>query len=181
LIESVKTGSQTKLHNRTRFNHQIQAKELRVISEAGEQIGIMKTSEALTLANEHGLDLIEVSPNAEPPVAKLMDLAKFKYQQKKLLQQQRKNLKKTEVKTLRISVRISDHDMQTKVKKASEFLSAGYLVRTELRMRGREQAFKELGEQQLKKFIGLVETPHRIEVAIKRMGPTFSVMLAPSK
>ena len=169
------------MHNRTRFNHQITAKELRIINETGEQIGVMKTSEALSLANEHGLDLIEVSPNAQPPVAKLMDLAKFKYQQKKLLQQQKKNLKKTEVKTLRISVRISDHDMQTKIKKASEFLSDGHLVRTELRMRGREQAFKDLGEQQLKKFIGLIEVPHRIEVPVKRMGPTFSVILAPTK
>src|SRR5262245_26395275 len=109
----------------------------------------MPLSQALTLANEHGLDLVEVSPLAQPPVCKLIDVAKIRYQQKKLEQQQKKNAKKTEVKTIWISMRIGDHDMQIKAKKVEEFLSDGDLVKIELRMRGREQAFGDLGRQKL--------------------------------
>lgn len=166
---------------KVRLNHQIKAPSLRVISEDGQQIGIMKTSEALVLANEHGLDLVEVSPVAQPPVAKLIDFAKYKYQQKKLEQQQKKNARKTEVKTIWISVRISDHDMEIKAKKIMEFLADGDLVKIELRMRGREQAYGDLGRQQLDKFRTMITSPHRIEVPLKRMGGTWSLTVAPSK
>ena len=166
---------------KTRVNHQIKTPTLRVINEDGQQLGIMKTSEAMALALEHGLDLVEVSPVANPPVAKLIDLAKFKYQQKKLEQQQKKNAKKTEVKTIWISVRISEHDMSIKASKVSEFLGDGDLVKVELRMRGREQAYGDLGKQTLEKFLTYVKIPHRIEVPSKRMGGTWSLTLAPSK
>jgi translation initiation factor IF-3 len=166
---------------RTRVNHQIKAPTVRVISEEGKQIGVMKLSEALTLANEHGLDLVEVSPLANPPVCKLIDIAKFRYQQKKMEQQQKKNAKKVELKTIWISMRISEHDMQIKAKKVSEFLTEGNVVKVELRMRGREQAFGDLGRQNLLKFTALVLAPHRIEVPIKRMGGTWSLTVAPTK
>ncbi len=166
---------------KTRVNHQIKTPTLRVINEDGEQVGVMKTSEALSLAIENGLDLIEVAPNAQPPVAKLIDFAKFKYQQKKAEAAQKKNAKKTEVKTIWISVRISDHDMGIKAKKVMEFLTDGDLVKIELRMRGREQAYGDLGRQQLVKFTTLITVPHRIEVPVKRMGGTWSLTVAPSK
>jgi translation initiation factor IF-3 len=166
---------------KARLNHQIKAPTLRVINEDGEQIGVMKTSEALALAGQHGLDLVEVSPVANPPVAKLIDYAKYKYQQKKLEQQQKKNARKTEVKTIWISMRISEHDMEIKANKITEFLSEGDLVRIELRMRGREQAFGDLGRQNLVKFLTYIKNPFRTEVPIKRMGGTFSVTVAPSK
>ena len=166
---------------KARLNHQIKAPTLRVINEDGEQIGVMKTSEALALAGQHGLDLVEVSPVANPPVAKLIDYAKYKYQQKKLEQQQKKNAKKTEVKTIWISMRISEHDMEIKANKITEFLTDGDLVRIELRMRGREQAFGEAGRQNLVKFLTYITAPHRTEVPIKRMGGTWSVTVAPSK
>jgi len=166
---------------KTRVNHQIKSPELRIINEEGQQIGIMPTSQALALAIENGLDLVEVSPNAQPPVAKLIDFAKYKYQQKKLEQQQKKNAKKTEVKTIWISMRISEHDMEIKAGKISEFLTDGDLVRIELRMRGREQAFGEQGRQNLLKFLTFIKVPFRTEVPIKRMGGTFSVTVAPSK
>ena len=166
---------------KARLNHQIKAPTLRVINEDGEQIGVMKTSEALALAGQHGLDLVEVSPVANPPVAKLIDYAKYKYQQKKLEQQQKKNAKKTEVKTIWISMRISEHDMEIKANKITEFLSEGDLVRIELRMRGREQAFGDLGRQNLVKFLTYIKNPFRTEVPIKRMGGTWSVTVAPSK
>ena len=166
---------------KTRVNHQIKALSLRVITEEGEQIGIMKLSEALALADQHGLDLVEVSPLANPPVAKLIDFAKFRYQQKKMEQQQKKKAKKTEVKTIWLSVRISEHDMQIKAKKVSDFLQDGDLVRIELRMRGREQAYGDLARKQLENFLTLISFPHRVEVPIKRMGGTFSLTVAPSK
>jgi translation initiation factor IF-3 len=166
---------------KARLNHQIKVPVLRVINEDGEQIGVMKTSEALALAGQHGLDLVEVSPVANPPVAKLIDYAKYKYQQKKLEQQQKKNAKKTEVKTIWISMRISEHDMEIKANKITEFLDDGDLVRIELRMRGREQAFGEAGRQNLVKFLTYIKTPYRTEVPVKRMGGTWSVTVAPSK
>ncbi len=166
---------------KVRLNHQIKAPTLRVISEDGQQVGIMKTSEALILAQETGLDLVEVSPVAQPPVAKLIDFAKYKYQQKKVEQMQKKKAKKTEVKTIWLSVRISDHDMGIKAKKVMEFLTDGDLVRIELRMRGREQAYGEMGHKQLQHFLGILTVPFRVEVPVKRMGGTFSVTVAPAK
>jgi translation initiation factor IF-3 len=166
---------------KVRLNHQIKAPTLRIINEEGAQVGIMKTSEALALAQENGLDLVEVSPVANPPVAKLIDFAKYKYQQKKLEQQQKKKAKKTEVKTIWISMRISEHDMEIKANKVTEFLTDGDLVRIELRMRGREQAFGDQGRQNLIKFLTFIKALHRIEVPVKRMGGTWSLTVAPSK
>ena len=166
---------------KVKLNHQIKAPTLRVISEDGQQIGVMKTSEALALAQQHGLDLVEVSPVAQPPVAKLIDFAKYKYQQKKMEQQQKKKAKKTEVKTIWLSMRISEHDMGIKAKKVMEFLADGDLVRIELRMRGREQAYGELGHKQLQTFLGIITSPFRVEVPVKRMGGTWSLTVAPSK
>jgi translation initiation factor IF-3 len=165
---------------KVKLNHQIKAPTLRVISEDGQQIGIMKTSEALLLANQHGLDLVEVSPVAQPPVAKLIDFAKYKYQQKKMEQLQKKKAKKTEVKTIWVSMRISEHDMEIKAGKVTEFLTDGDLVRIELRMRGREQAFGEQGRQNLVKFLTFIKTPYRVEVPMKRMGGTWSMTVAPA-
>jgi translation initiation factor IF-3 len=166
---------------KVRLNHQIKAPTLRVINEEGDQVGVMPTSEALALAQENGLDLVEVSPVANPPVAKLIDFAKYKYQQKKMEQIQKKKAKKTEVKTIWLSVRISEHDMEIKAKKVMEFLGDGDLVRVELRMRGREQAYGEIGRQQLQTFLKIITVPNRIEVPVKRMGGTWSVTIAPSK
>lgn len=166
---------------KTRVNHQITANELRVLNEAGEQIGVMKTSDALKMAIEHGLDLVEIAPQARPPVAKIIDYSKFRYQQQKAEQQQRKKAKKTELKTVRLSVRIGDHDKNVKAKQTNEFLDEGNLVRIEIRLRGRELAHPELAEEQLKKFQGLVTVPHRVEVPIKKMGNTFAFTLAANK
>ncbi len=141
----------------------------------------MKTSAALTLARDNGLDLIEVSPNALPPVVKIIDFAKFKYQQKKAEQMQHKNAKKTEVKTIWLSVRISEHDMSIKAKKVMEFLTEGDVVKIELRMRGREQAYGELGKGQMDVFMKMITVPHRIEVPLKRMGGTWSLTVVPTK
>lgn len=166
---------------KTRFNHQITAPEVRVITAEGEQLGIFKIGDALNLAQEHGLDLVEISPNAKPPVVKLIGYDKFRYQQKKLEQQQKKNAKKVEVKTIRLSAKIADHDITTKARQADGFLTSGDLVKVELRMRGREQAFVNIAEAQIKLFRDKLTVPYRVEVPPKRMGGTLNMTLAPSK
>jgi translation initiation factor IF-3 len=166
---------------KTRFNHQIQAPEVRVITEDGEQVGVLTLKEALNLAQEHALDLVEISPNAKPPVVKLISYDKFKYQQQKLEQQQRKNAKKIEVKTIRLSARIGSHDAEVKAKQADEFLKEGNLIKIELRLKGREQAFGEIGEKQVKNFQSLIKSGYKVEVPLKRLGGTFSVTLSPTK
>lgn len=166
---------------RYRINHQIKAPQIRVISDAGEMIGIMSLSEALRLAEEQELDLVEISPQANPPVCKLIGYDKFRYQQKKLEQAQKKKAKKIEVKTVRLSARIGSHDLQVKAKQADKFLEDGDLIRVELRMRGREQAFATLAEEQIKNFQTLLTKPYRVEVPQKRMGNTISLTIAPSK
>jgi translation initiation factor IF-3 len=166
---------------KTRFNHQITAPEVRVINDEGEQLGIFKIGEALNLAEEHGLDLVEISPNAKPPVVKLIGYDKYRYQQKKMEQQQKKNAKKIEVKTIRLSAKIADHDIATKARQADGFLLDGDLVKVELRMRGREQAFVEIAEQHIKAFQDKLTGSYRVEVPPKRMGGTLSMTLAPTK
>ncbi|MEK7618199.1 MAG: translation initiation factor IF-3 [Patescibacteria group bacterium] len=166
---------------KVRLNLQIRATEVRVITEDGQQLGIMPLKKAMELANENGLDLIEVAPNAQPPVCKIIDYAKFKYQQKKAESEAKKKVKKTEVKTIWLSTRISTHDMEVKGKKIDEFLTEGDIVRIELRMRGREQAFPDLARQQLENFLKMLKHAFRVDMPMKRMGGTFSLTIAPSK
>ena len=166
---------------KARINHQIKASEVRVITEDGQQLGIMKLSAALTLATENGLDLIEVAPNAQPPVCRIIDFAKYKYQQKKAESEAKKKAKKTDVKTIRLSTRIGQHDMEVKAKKTDEFLADGDLVKIELRMRGREQAFPDIAREQLNSFLKLLTAGYKIDSPVKKMGPTFMVVISPSK
>ncbi len=166
---------------KTRINKQITAPEVRLLNDLGEQLGIFPIAKALALAEEHGLDLVEVSPNAQPPVVKLISFDKFKYQQKKLEQLQKKRVKKVEVKTVRLSVKIGSHDIATKAKQADGFLADGDWVKLELRMRGREQAFLDVAQAQLESFKAALSAPYRIEVPPKRAGNTLSMTLAPTK
>ena len=169
------------MDKRTRVNHQIQAPSVRVIDEDGTQLGILPISEALKIASERELDLVEISPNAQPPVCKLIDFDKFRYQQKKAAQLQKKKAKKIEVKTVRLSVRIGQHDLQTKARQTDGFLAEGNLVKIELRMRGREQAHADLAEKQIKNFLGMLSAPFRVEQPAKKTGNTFSTTIAPTK
>lgn len=161
---------------RSRTNNQIRVPELRVIDEDGAQLGIMKTAEAQALAEERGLDLVEVSPMAKPPVAKLVNYDKLRYHQKKLEQQQKKKIKRVELKNIRLSIRISEHDMQTKARKAMEFLAEGHKVKIDLMMRGREQAFAELGYQSIKKFLTFIPN-HKVETPETRQGKFISMII----
>ena len=144
---------QQKIGTFTRLNHRIQAPELRVVDEDGAQLGIMTMSEALRAAEQAGLDLVEISSNAKPPVAKIIDWGKFNYQKTKQLQKNKKSAKSLELKQMRVGLKISDHDLEVKANKVEKFLEAGHKVKYTLRYRGRELAHKDVGFTLAKRII----------------------------
>ena len=165
---------------KARTNNQIRVPEVRVIDETGGQLGVMKTVDALAMAQDRGLDLMEVSPNAQPPVVKFVDFDKYRYHQKKLEQQQKKRQKKVDIKGIRLSLRISEHDMGIKAKKAIEFLDEGHKVKVDLLMRGREQAHPEMAFERFKLFLTLIPS-YITEQEPKRQGPFVSTIIAKGK
>lgn len=137
----------------TRLNNDIRAPELRVIDDEGKQLGIMSKREALSLAQERDLDLVEISPDADPPVARIVDWGKFNYQRTKQQQKNRKTAKALEMKQMRFGLKIGEHDLAIKTAKISKFLEAGHKVKVVLFYRGREQAHKEIGFKLAQKVI----------------------------
>ena len=135
------------------INEDIRARELRVIGDNGEQIGVKSLNDALTIAESFGLDLVLVSPNAKPPVARIMDYGKYRYEMQKKEKEQRKNQKIVTVKEVRLSPGIEDHDYQTKLRQAIKFLEHGDKVKASIRFRGRAITHKELGQDVLEDFI----------------------------
>lgn len=143
----------------TRLNHNIRASSLRVIDEDGQQLGILSRSEALQAAEQRGLDLVEISPGANPPVAKIVDWGKYNYQRTKQLQKSKRNAKASEIKQMRFGLKISEHDLGVKLRKVTEFLEAGHKVKITVFYRGRELAHKDLGFKLADKVIqGFGET-----------------------
>lgn len=137
------------------MNGAIQASNLRVIDEDGNQIGVLSRSEALQMAADRDLDLVEISPNAKPPVAKIIDWGKYNYQKTKQLQKSKRNAKSLEVKQMRFGLKISDHDLGVKLKKVTGFLEAGHKVKIVIFYRGRELAHKDIGFTLANKVIEL--------------------------
>ena len=131
--------------NGPRFNEFIVSPKVRVIDEAGENLGVMYTREAMEAAREIGLDLVEVSPNADPPVAKYLDVGKFKYEAQKKANIARKSQKTQEIKEIKMRPNIDDHDYQPKMKQIHEFIGEGDKVKVTLRFRGREMSHAQLG------------------------------------
>ncbi len=129
----------------TRLNESIQASQLRVIDADGKQLGIYSKQEALSVAREQGLDLVEISPEANPPVAKIVDWGKFNYQRTKQQQKNKRNAKTLDMKQMRFGLKISDHDLGVKLNKVTGFLEAGHKVKITVFYRGRELAHKDLG------------------------------------
>jgi translation initiation factor IF-3 len=142
-------------------------------------LGIMKLGEALALSQERQVDLVEISPNANPPVCKLLDYAKYRYQQEKTAQEAKKKVKKVQIKNIRLSVRIGDHDLEFKAKKVNEFLTEGNKVKIDIVMRGREQAHPQLAFELATKFQTLLTIPFVLESRPSKMGNTVSMFIGP--
>lgn len=142
-------------------------------------VGIMPTEQALALAREKEVDLVEISPNARPPVVKLLDYDKFRYQQEKLAQEAKKKIKKVSIKGIRLSVRIGQNDLSFKAKQASDFVSEGNKVKIDVVMRGREQAHADLAFNLINKFLQDLAVPYLKENGPTRMGNMVSVIIGP--
>ena len=161
-----------------RINEQIRVREVRLIDDEGGRNGIMATREALELAKERNLDLVEVSPNANPPVCKILDFGKYRYEQEKRLRDSRKNQKALKLKEIRMQPKIGSGDLDTKAKHVQEFLDEGDKVKVTIRFRGRELAHTELGYDVLKEVEKrLREGSYAIEKAATMEGRFMSMTL----
>ena len=161
------------------INEDIRARELRVIGDNGEQIGVKSLNDALTIAESFGLDLVLVSPNAKPPVARIMDYGKYRYEMQKKEKEQRKNQKIVTVKEVRLSPGIEDHDYQTKLRQAIKFLEHGDKVKASIRFRGRAITHKELGQDVLEDCIDDTSHVSTVEARPKMEGRSMFIVLAP--
>ena len=161
-----------------RVNEQIRVREIRLIDDEGEQKGIVPTIEALRMAKDRDLDLVEVSPNANPPVCKILDFGKYKFEQEKKLRDSKKNQKVLKLKEIRMQPKIGAGDLDTKAKHVQEFLNEGDKVKVTIRFRGRELAHTELGYDVLKKKKKrLVEGSYAIEKPAAMEGRFMSMTL----
>ena len=160
------------------MNERIRVREVRVIDEEGKQIGVMPTRDALTLAREKGFDLVEVSPTALPPVTRIMDYGKFRYDQSKKERESRKTQKTIEIKELRIEPKIGENDVEIKTRQAQGFLEKGHKVRVTVLFRGRSIAHPELGRDLLTKMADSLKTYGQIESPIRMEGKNMSMTLA---
>ena len=164
-----------------RINEEIRAREVRVIAGEGEQLGIMSGRDALQLAQERHLDLVEIAPTAKPPVCRIMDYSKFLYQLKKKQKEITAKSVKVVVKEIRFGPQTDDHDFNFKLKHAKEFLQEGAKVRAYVFFKGRSILFKDQGADLLSRFIAELEEYGKVEAAPKLEGKKMIVVLAPKK
>lgn len=151
-----------------RANEAIPSLEVRVVDEEGKPLGVMKTVDAIALARSRELDLVEVSPKAEPPVCRLLDYGQFKYQKEKEARKQKAQSHEVEIKGIRLSIRIGEHDLETRHQQAKKFMEGGDKVKVELILRGREKGHQELAREVIKKFVEMLRAdfPIRTEQEI---------------
>ena len=161
------------------MNEQIRAREVRVVDSEGNQLGVMPLKEALRIAGEQNLDLVAVSLNAKPPVTRIMDFGKYKFEQSKREKEARKNQKTVTVKEVKVRPNIEDHDFQTKLKNARRFLEAGDKVKATVMFRGREITHPELGQKLLLRMAKEVEDLGTVERVPKVEGRNMIMILNP--
>jgi translation initiation factor IF-3 len=162
-----------------RINDQITVKEVRLVDEEGEMKGVVSIQAALDMSDEAGLDLVELSPNAEPPVCKIMDYGKYKYEQQKKANEARKKQKTVDVKEVKIRPGIEKHDYEVKMRNARRFLEGGDKVKVTMRFRGREMAHQNIGFDLLKQMQEELEEISSIELSPKMEGRVIIMVLAP--
>ena len=163
------------------INDAIRDRELRVVGENGEQLGIMSASQALHMAEQANLDLVKIAPQAKPPVVKIMDYGKFHYEQKRREKEARKNQRVAELKEIRLSVGIDKHDFDTKVGHALRFLEQGHKVKVSIRFRGREMAHANLARVNMDNFAECCCECCTVERAAKLEGRQMLMFLAPKE
>jgi translation initiation factor IF-3 len=163
-----------------RVNKRIRSEEVRVIDEEDGALGIMKTVDALALAEKKEKDLVEVSPKAVPPVCKILDYGQFKYQKEKEAKKRKAQSSEVELKSIRLSVRIGDHDLGVRLKQAGKFLDKGNKVKAELPLRGREKAHRDVARQVLLKFLERIKLEYdiRLEQEIKYQNGRLTLIIA---
>ena len=163
------------------INTEIRDKEVRLIGENGEQLGIVSSREAIAVAEESGLDLVKISPNANPPVCKVMNYGKYLFELNKKAKEAKKNQKVVEIKEVWLSMTIDVGDLNVKAKQAQKFLSSGNKVKVSIRMRGRQMAHSELGLEVMNKFYEIVKDFGTMEKNPLTEGRNIWMMLAPTK
>ncbi|MBR4943154.1 MAG: translation initiation factor IF-3 [Clostridia bacterium] len=171
----------TTIKEQHQINEEIRDKEVRVISATGEQLGIMSASEALRIAEEEELDLVKISPNANPPVCKIMNYGKFKFEQAKKEKENRKNQKVIELKEIYLSMTIDIGDLNVKAKKTLEILGDGNKVKVSIRMRGRQQAHASMGVDVMHRFFEMLGGKAVMDKEPKTEGRNIIMILSPAK
>ncbi|HVY42269.1 MAG TPA: translation initiation factor IF-3 [Hyphomicrobiaceae bacterium] len=162
-----------------RMNEGIRAREVRLIDETGQNVGVVSRQDALARAVQAGLDLVEISPDADPPVAKILDYGKFKYQEQKKAAEARKRQKIVEIKEIKMRPSIDDHDYDVKMRSMRRFFDEGDKVKITLRFRGRELAHQELGFQLLQRVKSDIEGMAKVEAEPRLEGRQMVMVLAP--
>jgi translation initiation factor IF-3 len=165
--------------NTTRVNTAIRAPQLRVIDSDGKQLGVLPRNEALRLAEERSLDLVEVAPNAVPPVAKLMDFGKYQYERAKREREARKSRKEVEIKEVRLRPKTDEHDINFKIRQARSFLESGAKVKVRMRFRGREIYNLDVARKQFDHFVRELEDVATVEQRPSFEGRTMLMIMAP--
>ena len=161
------------------INEQIRDREIRVIDSDGSQLGIMPSKKAMELAEQKNLDLVKIAPQATPPVCKIIDYGKYRFEQSKREKEQRKNQRVVEIKEVRLSLNIDTHDFETKKNHALRFIAEGNKVKASIRFRGREMGHPELGQEIMKRFAEAMEEAANVERQPKLEGRTMMMFLAP--
>ena len=167
--------------SRHNINQFITASELRVIGEDGTMLGIMSKEEALQLADERSLDLVEISPKAKPPVAKIIDYGKYQYEQQKRDKHQRKQQQAQQMKEIRFKWRTDTHDFNFKTRHARKFIEDGNKVKASIMFRGREITHKDIGRELLEKFIEELADVAKVDQPLRSEGKVMHVVMAPGK
>ncbi len=162
-----------------RVNHQINVPQVRLVREDGSMVGVVTTREAISMAADVGLDLVEVSPNATPPVCKILDLGKFKYEEQKRKNEARKKQKVIEVKEIKLRPGIDTHDYEVKMRSIHRFLDEGDKVKVTMRFRGREMAHQELGVKVLDRVKADLDAVAKVESAPKMEGRQMIMVISP--
>jgi translation initiation factor IF-3 len=161
-----------------RINHQIRIRQVRVIDEDNSQLGVLETADALVLASQKNLDLVEIAPNQRPPVCRIMDFGKFKYEEKKKEQASRRKQHQVQVKELRVRPAIGTHDLDVKLKRARQFLADGDKVLICCLFRGRQMVHKEVGERVVMSVVKQLSDIAKVETGIRMEGRRMVLMLS---